>query len=298
MKNHTQHGVKLSLLAVISALVCTSCGEASSTAAAASTSNSGGSETKPVSADIEVTEFTGDENIDDIRIEHISGSTYEGWMMLIHDPSDITVEVNPNLASGGAAPDLDTYMKDFNAVAGINAGGFIDVGGHGDGSQPQGIVIHKGQLVSGSLTEYSDIIGIDSDNKLVCAGATAQDALSWGVQEAVTFGPIYINNYEDVFDYSTTNLAMLNPRTAIGQAGDGTFLLLVIDGRGPSSFGAEYGDVVKVFQAYDAINAANLDGGNSSAMMYNGEYVNNTVSMYGSRNLPTVFLVKEGEGNN
>ena len=33
-------------------------------------------------------------------------------------------------------------------------------------------------------------------------------------------------------------------------------------------------------------------------MMYNGEYVNNTVSMYGSRNLPTVFLVKEGEGNN
>ena len=114
----------------------------------------------------------------------------------------------------------------------------------------------------------------------------------------MTFGPIYINNYEDVFDYSTTNLAMLNPRTAIGQAGDGTFLLLVIDGRGPSSFGAEYGDVVKVFQAYDAINAANLDGGNSSAMMYNGEYVNNTVSMYGSRNLPTVFLVKEGEGNN
>ena len=104
MKNHTQHVVKLSVLAVISALVCTSCGEASSTAAAASTSNSGGSETKPVSADIEVTEFTGDENIDDIRIEHISGSTYEGWMMLIHDPSDITVEVNPNLASGGAAP--------------------------------------------------------------------------------------------------------------------------------------------------------------------------------------------------
>ena len=31
-------------------------------------------------------------------------------------------------------------------------------------------------------------------------------------------------------------------------------------------------------------------------MMYNGSYVNTPVSMYGSRNLPTVFLIK-AEGN-
>ena len=85
---------------------------------------------------------------------------------------------------------------------------------------------------------------------------------------------------------------MLNPRTAVGQRSDGTFMLLVIDGRGPTSFGALYEDVIKIFQANDAVNAANLDGGNSSAMIYDGEYVNTPVSMYGSRNLPTVFLVK------
>ncbi|MBQ9152789.1 MAG: phosphodiester glycosidase family protein, partial [Solobacterium sp.] len=108
---------------------------------------------------------------------------------------------------------------------------------------------------------------------------------------------VFISNYEDVFDRNYQNLAMLNPRTAIGQASDGTMLLLVLDGRGPSSFGAQYEDVIDIFRSYDAINAANLDGGNSTAMIYNGEYVNNTVSMYGSRNLPTVFLVKEGKGN-
>ncbi|MBR2830374.1 MAG: phosphodiester glycosidase family protein, partial [Solobacterium sp.] len=81
----------------------------------------------------------------------------------------------------------------------------------------------------------------------------------------------------------------------IGQRPDGTFLLLVLDGRGPSSFGAKYQDIVDVMFDYGAYMASNLDGGNSTAMIYNGEYVNKTVSMYGSRHLPTAFIVMEGE---
>ncbi|MBQ1324990.1 MAG: phosphodiester glycosidase family protein, partial [Solobacterium sp.] len=50
-----------------------------------------------------------------------------------------------------------------------------------------------------------------------------------------------------------------------------------------------------IMRSYDAQAAANLDGGNSTAMIYKGEYVNTTVSMYGSRHLPTVFLVKGDE---
>ncbi|MGN1389843.1 MAG: phosphodiester glycosidase family protein, partial [Bulleidia sp.] len=80
------------------------------------------------------------------------------------------------------------------------------------------------------------------------------------------------------------------------QTDDGTFLLLAIDGRGPSSFGATYDDLISIFQSYGAVTAATLDGGNSTAMMYNGSYVNTPVSMYGSRNLPTVFLIR-AEGN-
>ena len=43
------------------------------------------------------------------------------------------------------------------------------------------------------------------------------------------------------------------------------------------------------------VNAGNLDGGNTSVMMYNGEYANYPVSMYNSRNLPSVILVKGEE---
>ena len=235
---------------------------------------------------------TPGQEIPDIEIVPVHGTTYEGYMMLVHNPEDISVAVNPYLGTGSAAPSLDEYVEMYHALAGINGGGFQDDGGHGNGSIPQGIVIHEGKLVYGNANTYLGIVGITKDGKLFCANATGNECLEWGLQEAVTFGPVFINNYQVVFKEGTDNLGMLNPRTAIGQRSDGTFMLLVVDGRGPTSFGALYEDIIKIFQDNDAVMAANLDGGNSSAMIYDGDYVNTPVSMYGSRNLPTVFLVK------
>ena len=42
---------------------------------------------------------------------------------------------------------------------------------------------------------------------------------------------------------------------------------------------------------YGAINAANLDGGSSTAMVYNGEIINSPASLYGPRYIPTAFVV-------
>ena len=40
------------------------------------------------------------------------------------------------------------------------------------------------------------------------------------------------------------------------------------------------------------MNAANLDGGSSSVMVYDGQIINNVVSMNGDRKVPTAFIVK------
>ena len=45
-------------------------------------------------------------------------------------------------------------------------------------------------------------------------------------------------------------------------------------------------------QQYDAVNAATLDGGNSTVMVYDGETLNTTVSIKGDRRVPTAFIVK------
>ena len=83
----------------------------------------------------------------------------------------------------------------------------------------------------------------------------------------------------------------LNPRTVIGQRADGAVLLLVIDGRQPHSVGATLQDCMQEMLNYGAVNAANLDGGSSSMMVYEGEVINTCASLNGSRNQPTAWLV-------
>lgn len=238
-------------------------------------------------------EMTGEKK--DMEIKHVSGSTFEGWMVELYRSDLLKVAVNPNMDSGAQAPSLVDYAKMTDAEIAINAGGFEDAGGTGNGGRAFGIVVHEGKLISGGLNEYRDVIGIDREGRLICSGMTGQQALDWGIEEAVTFGPILVKQSLQVFKEGQGDVPYLNPRTAIGQRADGTFLLLVLDGRGPSSFGALYQDLVDVMLQHDAYMAANLDGGNSTAMIYRGDYLNYPVSMYGSRHLPTAFVVLKGE---
>ena len=63
--------------------------------------------------------------------------------------------------------------------------------------------------------------------------------------------------------------------------------------------GATMADLIDVMLEYGAVNACNLDGGSSTLMWYNGEYINNCASVIGIRPVPTTFLVlpKEDGGN-
>ena len=119
---------------------------------------------------------------------------------------------------------------------------------------------------------------------------TGGQALEYGLVNAVTFGPPLIINYEP--QPITGTGGGLNPRTAIGQREDGAVLLLVIDGRQTTSLGATYADIISIMQEYGAMNAANLDGGHSTCMVYEGQIINNVVSLYGERAVPTAWVVK------
>ena len=52
--------------------------------------------------------------------------------------------------------------------------------------------------------------------------------------------------------------------------------------------------IIGIMQDYGAVNAANLDGGSSSSMYYNGQYEMTSVTLYYSTSswrLPTAFVV-------
>ena len=177
----------------------------------------------------------------------------------------------------------------YGAVAGINASGFVDTNGAGNGGTPLGLVISQGKLLWGGLGTSFEVIGFDRDNKLHCGYMTGQQALNLGIRDAVCFGPVLI---KDGQPQNTANThGSMNPRSAIGQTEDGTVLILAIEGRQISSVGASYEDVKQVLLDYGAVNAANLDGGASTVLYYQGRQQVVCSSLYGSRNIPTCWLV-------
>ncbi|MFR5598631.1 MAG: phosphodiester glycosidase family protein, partial [Holdemania filiformis] len=205
-------------------------------------------------------------------------------------PSRIHLAVNSDLGNSNEGYFVEEYVKANDAIAGINAGGFDDPNGQGTGGIPYGIVIQDGELVSGGLDDYNSVIGFNEQNKLIVGNMTGRQALEYGLRDAVTFKPIFIVNYVPVEVTGTGG--GVNPRTVIGQREDGAVLLLVIDGRQTTSLGASYSDCIDIMTQYGAMNAANLDGGSSSVMVYDGQIINNVVSMNGDRKVPTAFIVK------
>lgn len=228
---------------------------------------------------------------DTIELLDVGGSTFKGKMLIVHDPSRIRVATAPVFGKDIDGVRMEDFVKNEKATAGINGGAFYDENGVGRGGMPLGVVIKDSKLVNGSLnTADSVVIGFDQSNKLIVGKMSGQEALDLKLRDAVSFGPVFIVNGKPV-DVAGTG-GGLNPRTVIGQRADGAVLMLVIDGRQAHSIGASYKDCIDVMMQYGAINAANLDGGSSSMMIYNGEVVNVSASLYGSRKLPTAFIVK------
>lgn len=233
----------------------------------------------------------GDEEQSDIvplEIVDVSGSTFNGKMMIVSDPERVIVGVSQSLGSQGQL--LNDMIDSYGGVGGTNAGGFDDPNGTGNGGIPLGIVIHEGRLLYGDNTRAATMV-IDYDGIMHVGNMTGKEAMALNAEWAVSFGPVLVVNGEKCDGLNSG----FNPRTAIGQRSDGAMLLLVINGRQVGSMGATYEDVADVMLSFGAVNALNLDGGSSSTMLYEGEFLNISSSLVGQRGLPTGIIVLSEE---
>ena len=251
-------------------------------------------ESKPNSEDGPVADEWGliDEDGDGLILESIKGEGYTGYMLVVLDPSRVVMASVPE-DFGKKGYTVEQMAQKYDAVAGINAGGFWDEGGKGHGDIPDSMVVYEGKIYHAEkgVGRKDGFVGIDDKNILHVGKFTAQDVKDKNIQYGVGFGPVLVSNGMPV----QSSNSGLNPRTAIGQRSDGAMLLLVIDGRQATSLGVTYKDLSEIFLSYGAVNACNLDGGSSSLMWYEGEYINNCASLLGIRPIPTTFLVlKQG----
>lgn len=102
------------------------------------------------------------------------------------------------------------------------------------------------------------------------------------VQPEVTVlerGMEYFINNTEVVPYDIYNTKSTTPdRTAIGITADGKVVLFVCDGRIKESKGASIVEVAQIMKGLGCVDAVNMDGGGSTAMLVDGKRVNSTVS--------------------
>lgn len=219
-----------------------------------------------------------------ISVEDVTGPNFKGKLMVINDPSRVTAGLAPELGRTGAV--LSRIVKYYNAVGGINAGGFTDV----IGAVPVGIVIDNGKVrFSQSSKNASDVIGFNYDNVLVISNKMSMDEINRSnLRCALSFGPALIINGQPLVARGGTTL---QPRSAIAQRKDGAVLFLAIDGRQPSSKGVNLKALQDVLLQHGAYNAANLDGGGSTTLDLNGKILNNPSDVTGERLIASAFIV-------
>lgn len=249
--------------------------------------NTGGEESGEASPAEVVDYGLVDEDGDGIIIDQVVKKLCTGYMMIVQDPSRVFVGKPDSF--GGSGLNVENMCKKYDAIGGINGGGYFDDGGGGSGGIPTGLTVSEGVFYNENA-ESGIFIGFDQEGILHVGNMDTATAHDVGIRDGVTFslGPILVANGMPVDAVGITT--GMNPRTAIGQRADGAVLMLVIDGRQAQSAGATYADLTEIMLDYGAINACNLDGGSSTAMWFDGDYVNNCST--NPRDLPTCFLVR------
>lgn len=253
---------------------------------------------------------------DGIRIDEIFGDTYTAYVMLVRDPRDVYLATSTeHYSTDIPGTRIHNQIRTEGALAAINGGAFNDDGTLGSyvGSLPEGLTVAGGRIVWDDGTCRDGFAGFNEDNVLVVSSKmTAAKAKEMKIRDGCSFGPALLINGE-VNDTQFASNSGYNPRTAIGQRADGTVIFLCVNGRQAGSLGATYADLINIMVEYGAVNACNLDGGASSAMMYQdtygrygepGEIVminNHAVLQEQPRKMPTFFMVKpadseDGEG--
>ena len=255
-------------------------------------------------------------DIDGIELVEISGRSFFAKLLIINDPSRVklsTIYPWSDFNKSKYGETLEQLVQRGDYAAGINGGEYYSEGNWG--GIPKGLVVCDGVIQYNAPQAGDVMVGFTQNNILMIAdigNMSAEQAEQFvadnQIRDAVSFKDIDDgdNNHFTKLIINGTSREIsgsgsgANPRTVIGQRADGAVLMLVTDGRGAAGhIGATAQDLISIMQEYGAVNAANLDGGSSSAMYYNGTYEMTSVTLYYSTSswrLPTAFVVeKRGE---
>lgn len=173
----------------------------------------------------------------------------------------------------------------------------LAVSGDSYGNNEKGVVVRNGVLYR-SETNDAEVCVLFTDgtmkiyepDELIREGVLQQE-----VWQAWNFGPSLLENGKVKSSFQTTSyLNRSNPRCAIGYVEPGHYIFVLVDGRDQGySKGATMTELAQIMAAEGCVLAYNLDGGKSSAMVYQGGYVNQPAD--GGRTISDIIYLERME---
>ena len=225
-----------------------------------------------------------------ILLVRVTGEGYRGVLAVCRYPELLRLEM---AADPGAEGELaGNIASDHGGILAMNANGFLDPNGGGDGSQLAGWCMSNGEghgtHFAGEAYQRIEL----SENGLDCRIVSASDPVGEGTYSAAEFMPALIRDGEKLENQDWTGE---QPRACFG-AGDQGICMLVIEGRYPDEGirGTSVNTCADILLAYGCRNAINMDGGSSAILWYDGEYVTQSSSVTlrytGGRPLPNAWV--------
>jgi hypothetical protein len=189
------------------------------------------------------------------------------------DTGVVELRVRP-LAAGESRDGAGVVVAVDTAAAGIELGGDVVLAGRGRGAVFLREIVAPGDTLAWTL-------GFEG-----VAGAVA---------ELVGGHPVLLRGGQPAPELAATPASFgeaRHPRTAVGWRADGTLLLVTVDGRQPEhSVGMSLAELAELMLRLGAVEALNLDGGGSTAMVVQGEVVNRPSDREGERAVANALLL-------
>ena len=225
-----------------------------------------------------------------ILLVRVADDGYRGVLAICRYPELLQLEMAENYGAEGEL--AGNIASDHGGILAMNANGFLDPNGEGNGGQLAGWCMSNGEgygvHFSGDVYQRIEL----SENGLDCRIVPASDPVGENTYSAAEFTPALIKDGEKLEDQYWTGE---QPRACFGAGNQGIYML-VIEGRYPEDGirGTSVNTCSDILLSYGCWNALNMDGGSSAILWYDGEYITQSSSSplryTGGRPLPNVWV--------
>lgn len=222
--------------------------------------------------------YTRDGKNSKIQIFTLAEEDMRGYMAKIKLKTDKALRVTVNPSDSPKGETTAQAVKRTGAIFGVNGGGFASSTQDGVTKLvPLGNAMVEGKLVGDFTPSWNDLAfaGFTKSGKLVGGIYNTEEELKKsGAWQGVSFVPVLIRDWEKITIPSKWAKSK-QPRTVLGQYPNGDVFFIVVDGRQKDwSTGITLEEMQVLLLRLGVMEAFTLDGGGSSAMVYNGKLLN------------------------